>query len=100
MPAGDWKDDPAARASFAAAVVLGPTAASATSSTAGLWNEFIQRYHPWAIASRSAPACATSSKTVRDTRYLEVRDRWIGWQDQPRRPLERVVRRARFLLFP
>ena len=33
-------------------------------------------------------------------RYLAVRDRWIGWQDRPHRPLERVVRQARFLLFP
>ena len=29
-----------------------------------------------------------------------MRDRWIGWQNQPHRPLERVVRQARLLLFP
>ena len=33
--------------------------------------------------------------------HLPVRDRWIGWQDQPhRRRLDRLVRQARFLLLP
>ena len=76
-----------------------------------LWNEFLARYHPlgyrqpigshlrYFLADRQGRllGCLLYDFAAR---YLAVRDRWIGWQDQPHRPLERVVRQARFLLFP
>ncbi len=78
---------------------------------AGLWNEFLERYHP--LGYRQPIGCHLryflEDRQQRllgcllydfAARYLPVRDRWIGWQDQPSRPLERVVRQARFLLFP
>ena len=78
---------------------------------AALWNEFLARYHPlgyrqpigchlrYFLADRQGRllGCLLYDFAAR---YLPVRDRWIGWQDQPRRPLQRVVRQARFLLFP
>ena len=78
---------------------------------AALWNEFLARYHPLGYRQ---PIGSHLRYFLEDrhgcllgcllydfaARYLAVRDRWIGWQDQPRRPLERVVRQARFLLFP
>ena len=78
---------------------------------AGLWNEFLARYHPlgyrqpigahlrYFLADRQGRllGCLLYDFAAR---CLPVRDRWIGWQDQPHRPLERVVRQARFLLFP
>ena len=78
---------------------------------AGLWNEFLERYHP--LGYRQPIGCHLryflEDRQQRllgcllydfAARFLPVRDRWIGWQDQPSRPLERVVRQARFLLFP
>ena len=62
--------------------------------------------------SRSARTCATSCATARGARWaaccstsrraqLGCRDAWIGWSGQAHRPrLDRVVRNARFLLFP
>ena len=78
---------------------------------AALGNEFLARYHPlgyrqpigchlrYFLADRQGRllGCLLYDFAAR---YLPVRDRWIGWQDQPRRPLQRVVRQARFLLFP
>ena len=78
---------------------------------AALWNEFLARYHPLGYRQ---PIGSHLRYFLEDrhgcllgcllydfaARYLAVRDRWIGWQDQPHRPLERVVRQARFLLFP
>ena len=78
---------------------------------AGLWNEFLARYHPLGYRQ---PIGSHLRYFLHDrdgrllgcllydfaARYLPVRDRCIGWQDQPHRPLERVVRQARFLLFP
>ncbi len=78
---------------------------------AALWNEFLARYHPLGYRQ---PIGSHLRYFLQDrqgrllgcllydfaARYLAVRDRWIGWQDQPRRPLERVLRQARFLLFP
>ena len=78
---------------------------------AALGNEFLARYHPlgyrqpigshlrYFLADRQGRllGCLLYDFAAR---YLPVRDRWIGWQDQPHRPLERVVRQARFLLFP
>ena len=78
---------------------------------AGLWNEFLARYHPLGyrqpIGARLRYFLADRQGRLLGcllydfaARCLPVRDRWIGWQDQPHRPLERVVRQARFLLFP
>jgi len=78
---------------------------------AALWNEFLARYHP--LGYRQPLGCHLryflEDRQGRRlgcllydfaARYLTVRDHWIGWQEQPHRPLERVVREARFLLFP
>ncbi len=78
---------------------------------AGLWNEILERYHP--LGYRQPIGCHLryflEDRQQRllgcrlydfAARYPPLRDRWIGWQDQPRRALERVVRQARFLVFP
>ena len=78
---------------------------------AGLWNEFLERYHP--LGCRQPIGCPPryflEDRQQRllgcllydsAARYLPLRDRWIGWQDQPRRAMERVVRQAPFLVFP
>ena len=78
---------------------------------AALGNEFLARYHPlgyrqpigshlrYFLADRQGRllGCLLYDFAAR---YLAVRDRWSGWLDQPHRPLQRVVRQARFLLFP
>ena len=79
---------------------------------AAAWNGWIERYHPLRYRQ---PFCAHLRYFLedRDRRllgcllydfaalHLPVRDRWIGWQDQPhRRRLDRLVRQARFLLLP
>ncbi len=78
---------------------------------AALWNEFLARYHPLGYRQ---PIGSHLRYFLHDrdgrrlgcllydfaARYLPVRDRWIGWQDRPHRPLERLVRQARFLLLP
>ena len=79
---------------------------------AAAWNEWIERYHPLGYRQ---PLGAHLRYFLEDrsgrllgcllydfaARRLPVRDRWIGWQHQThRRHLDRVVRQARFLLFP
>ena len=64
------------------------------------WNEFRARYHPLGCHLRyfieDRPSYLLNGFAAR---FLAVRDHWIGWQDQFDRPLQRVVRQARFLLF-
>ena len=76
------------------------------------WNEWVQRYHPLGYRQ---PIGAHLRYFLLDrqgrklgcllfdfaARQLACRDAWIGWEGAARRkPLERVVRNARYLLFP
>ena len=78
---------------------------------AAAWNEWVERYHPLRYRQPFGTYLRYFLED-RDRRllgcllydfaalHLPVRDRWIGWQDQPHRRLDRLVRQARFLLLP
>jgi len=77
----------------------------------GLWNEFISRYHylgykqPFGYplryfieSERAKLGCMLFSGAAKS---IEIRDRWIGWNDGDRlRKLAWVVNNTRFLIFP
>ena len=76
------------------------------------WNEWVQRYHPLGYRQPFGAHLRYSLLDRRQrqlgcllfdfaARRLPCRDAWIGWPRQAYRPqLHRVVRNARYLLFP
>ena len=79
---------------------------------AGLWNEFLARYHPLGYKQPLGPhlryflldrqgrrlGCLLFSQA---TRSLPCRDAWVGWpQGEYKKHLDLVVGQPRFVLFP
>ena len=85
---------------------------AAESRTAQTWNQLLQRYHPlgagplcgaqlrYAIRSRTGEWLGGLAFSAAAWR-LQVRDDWIGWDEEARRAhLQEVIANSRFLILP
>jgi hypothetical protein len=82
-----------------------------TTSQVGLWNEYVERFHPLgykgAFGYRLRYFIRSGSETLGcvllggAAKAIAVRDRWIGWDERTRLcNLGRVINNSRFLIFP
>jgi len=80
-------------------------------SAVGLWNEYVERFHPLGYKGafgyrlryfiRSGSLRLGCVLLAGAARAIAVRDHWIGWSEQVRlHNLPRVVNNSRFLIFP
>ena len=86
-------------------------AIAADATEAGLWNEYVERFHPLgykgAFGYRLRYFIYSGSRRLGcvllagAARAIAVRDRWIGWNPQVRlHNLPWVINNTRFLIFP
>jgi hypothetical protein len=84
---------------------------AASASDAGLWNEYVERFHPLgykgAFGYRLRYFIRSGSQHLGcvllggAAKAIAVRDRWIGWDERTRLcNLPRVINNSRFLIFP
>jgi len=75
-------------------------------SEVGLWNEYVERFHPLGYKGAFGYRLRYFIRTgcvllCGAAKAIAVRDRWIGWNAPARlRNLPRVIDNSRFLIFP